>query len=536
MIYQLMRRDPAGKIVPVVMLVSAVFVLIWHFVGALTVRSFPLPVLLVIVGGTVAQQQGEMRFEATLPIRVRQIYTSRVLSMMALVWLPLLAAGGVIVGLRDSAQVAPLLIVAQLASIYTLVLVVLQSAGIRGFVAPRWLVVTLPFALLPFVSQRLSVFGAPGWQLWESFPAVRLQPFCWLSSAVVFSTTWRIVPKSFSLAPQSTSAQVSADGRGKAAARAWRPVLQSLFPRYGVILFVLFIQAVTFSSLIASLFVIPGFVALRQQGRWLMTLPIRPRVLLWTILSPMLIALGSGYVVGVHSPFHGSRSIVPIQIAFSQEPSGRWQGDNSKQCKMSNIRAPLDYWLPVRSGKAPLIQAPWGETFQPSTWRLSGYNAFNPYAVGCENSQRFFDWQFARATAATYGRTVSRSEYKQLDDEWFSKMVIARPRTQLVGIVVTLGFAFLLLLLTMINDWRPFRQLGRPLRHACLGLLFAFPIAMVILELNTVDIIQWVSWTLPDNLFAAVLVATVPLVLLYCGVDKLFRESEITAKVVQVAR
>jgi len=196
---------------------------------------------------------------------------------------------------------------------------------------------------------------------------------------------------------------------------------------------------------------------------------------------------------------------------------------------MLNIKPPTDYWVPLaKGGTAPLIRSPWGETFQPSTYRLYGFDVFNPYAVGCGNSQQFFDWQFARATEATYGRSVSRAEYERLG-HGPSAMVITRFREQAANIFAWVGLVLLAMLLMLLDSWNRLRHLPRPARFVpfCLGTAF---IGGRFLS-PELDPAQWLSWALPANLPVATSLLAVTLAALYWGIDRLFTQAEFVDKV-----
>jgi len=111
--------------------------------------------------------------------------------------------------------------------------------------------------------------------------------------------------------------------------------------------------------------------------------------------------------------------------------------------------SPLDFWVPAKGGKAPLIQAPWGETFQPPVFHESGFDISDPYAVGCGNSERFLDWQFNRATIAVFGRPIPRKK----DECCYvaNSCVVTSPRTQFVTVASMTGFAMLATIVTMLR-------------------------------------------------------------------------------------
>jgi hypothetical protein len=88
----------------------------------------------------------------------------------------------------------------------------------------------------------------------------------------------------------------------------------------------------------------------------------------------------------------------------------RFASSETRRIKISEIRPPLEFW---RTGEAPVIESPWGETWRPATVRLLGVAIYNPYSFGPANSARFFEWQFRRATEAVYGQAMDYADYKR---------------------------------------------------------------------------------------------------------------------------
>jgi hypothetical protein len=192
---------------------------------------------------------------------------------------------------------------------------------------------------------------------------------------------------------------------------------------------------------------------------------------------------------------------------------------------MSNVLPPLDFWVLARNGNAPLIQAPWGETFQPPVFRKGGFDIYNPFAVGCGNSERFLDWQFNRASVAVYGRPFPR------ENGLIGHVVITSLRTQLVTVAGLLGIIFLCMSGALLNDWHRFRRLAGPVRVTIISLLSATGFAAMMLDAtDQLNFAQWLSWALPQSLPAAVAAAALGLALLYWLLDTLFRQIELVDK------
>jgi hypothetical protein len=78
-----------------------------------------------------------------------------------------------------------------------------------------------------------------------------------------------------------------------------------------------------------------------------------------------------------------------------------------------NVQVPVAYWLRAQAGKAPVIQAPWGEQYRPQVYTLFGIALYNPYATGHRSTREFREWQFKRATEAVYGEPITEAEYQE---------------------------------------------------------------------------------------------------------------------------
>jgi hypothetical protein len=175
-----------------------------------------------------------------------------------------------------------------------------------------------------------------------------------------------------------------------------------------------------------------------------------------------------------------------------------------------------------------MITAPWGETFTPPAVRIYGFLAYNPYAVGCGNSGRFFTWQDHRAGEAVEGVAAERG--KRLT-------VRPAPRTQLVNVGAILILASFTFIPVFLNDWWRFRPLPAVLRWiifmvflACVLMISSVPAfhstgPMVAMKMG--NLVQAVSWTLPrDTKLAAAILFAIALPL-YLAVEKLFRSTEL---------
>jgi hypothetical protein len=538
MIGQLMKRDPAWRSVPVVTAASGAFCILWHFLPISANRSSGLIFISVFAAlpftaaYVAATQQGDTRFEAALPVTVRQVYLARVLAMIGLLWLP--AAVSAAVALAIPSPAVPIATLVEFISGLTLVMVGMQSAGIKGFTIPRGLMNASGF---------LWIFGAsiagvitPIWDLVSGEKTIGLilvPPICWLASAAIFLRTWHTLPESFQTAPLKAS-PVAISG-GTASSRwiptiPWIPVMRTVLRWGGLEILYLFVLMLS-GALRPYLFVFfaASWQSARPRVRWLFALPVRPRVLLSVTLLPVALTLAGGYLVSVHLPPFPTAYARGISVRATQ---GLPQWSNARQnqdCRTLNVLPSLEFWLPVKGGKAPLIKAPWGETFQPPVFHKSGFDIYDPYAVDCGNSERFLDWQFNRAAVAVYGRPIPRKKDECCYTGDFH--VVTSPRTQFVALAAMTGLGLVSLIVTLVNDWHRFRRLARPVRVTIMCLAWATAVAVMLLDAwDKFVLTQWMSWTLPPSLSGAIAVTVPLLAILWWVLDILFGQVELVDK------
>lgn len=541
-IWQLMRRDPLWRWLPWLALGSAVFCPLWQwqaprgtgFDGQIADLIFlsVFSVLAYAAGYGVAAQQDDSGFQSALPVTARQIYLARTLSMIAALWIPAVSCAAVsfVAGLAPS---APFLTLVDFVSVFTLVMAGFQSAIVRGRSVSS-LVIRGSFMFWMAGAGVFLSFALPDWASGESARVWFLLPaICWLCIAGIVLTTWRAVPESFQTAPLKASSPAARPAIRKpaVAANPWIAVWRSSV-RGGAfwVLYCFFATAFTGSQQIALIMAVSLWMSFRQRGRWLSALPVPPAAFLTAMLVPYFLAIAGGYLVNVHIPRFTNTVERGITIRASQEGFlGHWPTE-TPTCRTLNILPAPEFWVPVKAGNAPLIQAPWGETFQPPLSRRFGHNIYNPYAVGCANSERFFDWQFSRATLAFYGRSIPLRKYPTGDTVDYP-MVITGTRTQVVNVAEIGGVLILVTLIVMVGDWYRFRRLPQRVRvtvYVLAGTVAAG--AFIWSESERFDVVQWLSWTLPASLPATIAVAVLVLAALYWVTYRLFRQLECTDK------
>jgi hypothetical protein len=263
-----------------------------------------------------------------------------------------------------------------------------------------------------------------------------------------------------------------------------------------------------------------------RPGPWLAAMPIHPRKLVRAAMAVVLVPTLAAYFLGIYGPW-----VKDLTSNLRVTADQAWNALSWKDpalCATLNVRPPLEFWQPV-NGAAPTIRAPWGETFQPPISRVLGVNVYNPFAVGCGNTKRFFDWQFERATVAVYGQTLAF-------DPKVTWMPPAAPQARR-QIVTAAGFAAEVILIGIFlvagNWWRLRRFPRRIVKGLSLSLsLFVVTDRLLFILLTdgitgySNDPLQRIVWALPDSLAAVVAIAAIVLAFLYWVFDRLSRRME----------
>jgi hypothetical protein len=171
-----------------------------------------------------------------------------------------------------------------------------------------------------------------------------------------------------------------------------------------------------------------------------------------------------------------------------------------------------------------------------------GITFYNAYAVGPQNSKRFLEWQFERATEAVYGRVIPLLQYGAAFHAGLTP-VTARPRMRILILSADLLAILMLVYLTEWTRWHRLRRLPGPLRGA---LPFVFPFVVVAID----GVVQWfysfplgtalvhaallqLSNLLPNNLLVVTTAAMVPVMGMYWLVEKQFSKSELLGPIRQ---
>lgn len=388
--------------------------------------------------------------------------------------------------------------------------------------------------MLPFIwiglSDGLAGFsGSAGWPFEDgALSGAIVLGTCWLIGVAIVWRTWKTIPPSFQNAPMKHEVEAAKSPQGipRHSRYPWIPVWRTLFLWDGF--WLLFLFNPMFGSMWAAplMFVVSSWQQARRGFGWLIALPVSRRALLAGILLPPIFAVMAGHLVYVHLPLHRKG----IAVRARQELPEWGPGEETPDCKTLNVLPSLEYWVPVKASHVPLIRSPWGETFQPSAYSISGYDIYNPYAVGCGNSRRFEEWQFNRATLAVYGRPL----VLDTSDGWYNaeaRAPVAGIRTQLISLAVIPGLSLTLVLSAMVFEWYWFRRLPRAVRIAVMSVAGVLASGLLILTpFSNLDFVQWLSWSLPADTAGALAIVIPFLGFLFIAVDTLFRQLEFVDK------
>ena len=207
------------------------------------------------------------------------------------------------------------------------------------------------------------------------------------------------------------------------------------------------------------------------------------------------------------------------------------------------MNVPLEFWHYAPDGKVPVIQAPWGETVQPATFRAAGFTFCNPYSINLGSSVQLHDWQLGRATEAVYGRSIPAAQYFAVRQSGSLKPRTGGALMQILTLEATALFALLLVLAIKLARWHRLHRLSAAARAILLSMLFGVPIAaaygidMYYMLHHSISIGQAlahfvllrVTSALPNPLLA-VSAAAVPVWAMYWLLERQFGRSELTMR------
>lgn len=475
-------------------------------------------------------------FEAALPIRGREVVIARMLATLALTALPVIVWIGARL-LRGEGRASTVLIleVAALAAWGELLPYAVNGRRLDA----------LPVAYTLATWAALAAIGASA--IYVLAPLMALAVFS-LGIAATFAMVWTGVPDALQLASSAPPAMRIAlvdDARRASAAversvkadreTGWRwAVLRSALSANVVVLNVLLIAMATFGDAFVYFCIVTMSTAnlVRQRTHWMSALPFSRRARLSMIVVPSVVLSGCCIALG------GIIDIPPIRHVRSLARDGPSTDISGRYGSRTSVS--VEYWRQAPKGQAPVIVAPWGERIVADTMTVLGRTLYNPYTSEAQCSSRFEEWQFERATAAVYGRSLTLMQYDA--DRGALRGGMANPREWLVGAAALLTLGLFMLFLAELgysHRLRPGSWMPWIAQFLAVAPVFAFMIADVMYRPRMAGVVmpliraglRQIATALPANLFVVFVAAGVPVAAMYALLEWQFRRTEFMGRV-----
>ncbi len=271
----------------------------------------------------------------------------------------------------------------------------------------------------------------------------------------------------------------------------------------------------------------------RQRNVWMLCLPISHRSRLLLCVTPALFLGFGAAAVGSALPENWLSS---SSLTYSGPvPGGDDYGNKTSVA--------ITYWQRFDGENQPRVTAPWGESIAADTLTIMGIQLYNPFTTDKAHSSEFVEWQFERATAAVFGKTLSVDEYRTMMSKASRPLRITQqPRVRLLRLSVLVVLTVLALWLLEIGRWRGFWR-ARFVRIALVSSLFLTALSPLFLDvyfselhnggnflfpLLNVGILRLSSW-LPASTPLAIVLCLLPAVALYFLLEWQFKRSDRTS-------
>ena len=503
MILQFIKRDPAWKFTPWFTAAAAIGAL---FYSAQPAGWLPFsmagPVYLVLYMRALPHQRVTF-FEAALPVSGRDLFRARFLSLMAMIWMPALATVAMVLVTGTQAAEAPQVVV--VATILTLGTVINLSVRIKEFAAPPKLTMWCPACAICAIIPALG-FGLP----------ILVTVICGAAAFTVAAITWRSVPEAFQSAPIDVSAPRRRTG-SEAPSLPWWPIIRSIFQwQWAIYIPVSILFVASGQWLVGPMYLMMVYNQTRLTTRWTIALPISRRTMFAALTIPILLLVAGGVEFGMLT---GTARQGKDLIRLGDPDHFRGSG-------ALDVFVNREFWRLAPGGMVPVIQAPWGERFQPEPYRVLGLTLYNPYSVGKKNSFDFGDWQFSRATEYIYGRPMTARQLAEGKVKGLTPITL-RPRIQILTIAVIVAAALFWIWIIELFSWHRLGRLSRAARN-----ILTYSGALIIVGAVFADLtvtkfagslsqpaleagLLYISRHLPENLGVVALVAFLPLVAMF---------------------
>jgi hypothetical protein len=364
------------------------------------------------------------RLHLALPLAPRRLWTVRVTAIMIAAAAPI-AVATLILGVRVDGGAVPirlepmiLALAARVLAAVALAVVLLQLPDPKVYRVPA----TPQYVVHCVVACGLSIVVTV-----VAFPSPLLTLVVAAIAAALGLAVWRALPSAFSLPSAPVAAVAGSEpahsdqparpraATETAAAAAEPPtlprwivsrtvfreltnnVLSWLMMAYTFGVAVLCVREyadggnVALPLVIIAILMVPQVQFAAARIDRLDPLPVSRRLMFAYIAVPMLLSILAGAALG--------RALV------ARAPERLAQVRFVGCC----VKVPHEYMEVTRSGSAPAVRAPWGETHTPDArpvLRGGSVALYNPYETGPSSSVRFVDWQLRRAVEAVHGIPV----------------------------------------------------------------------------------------------------------------------------------
>ena len=525
MILRLIKRDPAWEFTPWLTAAAAIAALFGsRYGGSIHGGSiFGALAGLVMVLFTRAQPHRRVTFfEAALPIAAQDLLLARFLSLMALIWLPATAVAAALL-LTGSGEFSGAAIAGFTAMVLTVGVIIVLSTRIEQFAAPVWANLACPAAAALVLVLTL-----------ESKHFVLAATLCGTAAIALGVLTWKRVPENFQCAPVGVAAPRQIAGSA-APSIPWWPVIRSMLSwQSAVIVPISLWWVATGMWLFAPMYMMMTYAHFQSSTRWTLALPLSRRTLLAIAIVPILFLLACGTEVGLLAGYaRQGRDLVHLGDPKHFRPTGTL-----------DVWVYPAFWQIAPAGHVPVIQAPWGEGYQPEPIPLLGLTFYNPYAAGERNSLGFEEWQFARATSTIYGRPMTPRELAE-GKAGGQTPITLRPRMQILSIGAVVAVAMIWAWLIELFTWHRLGRLPARIRTAVMYAAGLVLVAIIMGDMLVSSVpgpashvaleggLLFLSRHLPANLAVVGGVVLVPLVLLWGILDRQAAASEISGSLQQ---
>ncbi len=448
----LIRRDPATRLLPWMILAAlASWICYWKAPGD-TALGFVTGLAIPLVMFTQPQRRATL-FDAALPIDGRDFLRARICSLLLYVWVPggIALLGAALFG-RLPAEIFLLRIAAGM-MLVSAAFVLCQTLFLPDFELGG---VTSGGMLAFLMGAQIGLVFLPAPVLWVLLAAIPL-----LTAALAVAV-WPKAPLTFQyrIAGSSGERRQTAVARRAGAVQPRTAKLRALYPWQGVLFLSFSVIYPLINQPLLPLCFLFGFLAQSLFGvRWLATLPVSRRQIMFCLLAPYLL-------------LYSVSQLVDLNFGIS----ARQTRDSRLEYRHSSIQ--LDPKSPqlirTAADSHPVITAPWGETYQPGLYHRGNKTYFNPWASGPESSRRFQEWQFRRATRTVYGRELPLERVSELAQ---LRPAGIEPLVQLEVVSAADLLALLVVAIALLPNWSRLKFIPQKIRKG-LAMALALPVIL----------------------------------------------------------